>query len=112
MARNVNKTELSDATKINQKANERRLVERETNSLYKERNALVARLNKTGTLGVKQSERLNEIIGQILENEKKLNPEREKGVKIGKDLLKTKPSKGSSYWIHRSKDIGSMKKQF
>ena len=31
---------------------------------------------------------------------------------FGKDLLKTKPSKGSSYWIHRSKDIGSMKKQF
>ena len=31
---------------------------------------------------------------------------------FGKDLLKTKPSKGSSYWIRRSKDIGSMKKQF
>ena len=31
---------------------------------------------------------------------------------FGKDLLKTKYSKDSSYWIHRSKDIGSMKKQF
>ena len=29
-----------------------------------------------------------------------------------KDLLKTKYSKDSSYWIHRSKDVGSMKKQF
>ena len=31
---------------------------------------------------------------------------------FGKDLLKTKYSKDSSYWIHRSKDIGSMKMQF
>ena len=31
---------------------------------------------------------------------------------FGKDLLKTKYSKDSSYWIHRSKDVGSMKKQF
>ena len=31
---------------------------------------------------------------------------------FGKDLLKTKYSKDSSYWIYRSKDVGSMKKQF
>lgn len=31
---------------------------------------------------------------------------------IGKDLLKTKYSKNSSYWIKREKNIGSMKRQF
>ena len=31
---------------------------------------------------------------------------------LGKDLLKTKFLKNSSYWIHRDKDMGSMKKQF
>ena len=31
---------------------------------------------------------------------------------IGKDLLKTKFSKDSSYWIKREKNIGSMKRQF
>ncbi len=31
---------------------------------------------------------------------------------IGKDLLNTKYSKNSSYWIKREKNIGSMKRQF
>ena len=31
---------------------------------------------------------------------------------IGKDLLNTKFSKNSSYWIKRDKNIGSMKRQF
>ena len=31
---------------------------------------------------------------------------------FGKDLLRTKFSKDSSYWIKREKNIGSMKKQF
>ena len=31
---------------------------------------------------------------------------------IGKDLLNTKFSKKSSYWIKRDKNIGSMKRQF
>jgi len=31
---------------------------------------------------------------------------------FGKDLLKTKYSKDKSYWIYRSKNMGSMKKQF
>ena len=31
---------------------------------------------------------------------------------FGKDLLKIKFSKASSYWINREKNIGSMKKQF
>ena len=31
---------------------------------------------------------------------------------IGKDLLNTKFTKDSSYWIKREKNIGSMKKQF
>ena len=31
---------------------------------------------------------------------------------IGKDLLNTKFTKDSSYWIKREKNIGSMKRQF
>jgi len=31
---------------------------------------------------------------------------------IGKDLLNTKISKDSSYWIKREKNIGPMKRQF
>ena len=31
---------------------------------------------------------------------------------LGKDLLKTKFEKISSYWINRKKNVGSMKKQF
>jgi len=31
---------------------------------------------------------------------------------LGKDLLKTKFNKSSSYWMKRLKNIGSMKKQF
>jgi hypothetical protein len=31
---------------------------------------------------------------------------------MGKDLLKLKSSKNSSYWIKRKKNVGSMKRQF
>ena len=73
MARPINKSHISDQTKANQKANERRLLEQETNNLYKERNRLIARLNRDGTLGVKSAERLNEVLKEIENNVRKLN---------------------------------------
>ena len=65
MARRIDKTDLSNQTQAKQQANERRLLENETNELYKERNRLVARLNRDGTLGVKSAERLNSILDKM-----------------------------------------------
>ena len=95
MARRIDKTDLSNQTQAKQQANERRLLENETNELYKERNRLVARLNRDGTLGVKSAERLNSILEQIVENEKKINKERTSSLASAKDLesLQTKIGK-------------------
>ena len=85
----VNKGDLNLATKIDQKANERRLVEKEINSLYGERNRLVTRLNRTGALGENSADRLNSILEDILAKEKTLQTETNRRIKGQQDLNKS-----------------------